>query len=129
MEGDSRIDDKVLEIAKRMLRAFKHIQCFVFEKEELEDVRRAIRRIGLGKHVRVRLVDPKYPLIYIVRPNITECIEECRRKADEQILRGLVREELKKHFRIEFISQCRNYCEHEKVKEIVGILEKFLGGE
>jgi len=118
----------IVSIAERMLKAFKHVQCFVFEKDELQSIRNTIRKIGLYKHVRVRLVDPKYPLIYIVKPNITECIEECRRKAEEYILTGRVRDELKKHFRIEYISQCRNYCEHEKVKEIIEILKKFLEG-
>ena len=126
MAGDKQ-DDIVL-IAERMLKAFKHVQCFVFEKDELQSIRNAIKKIGLYKHIHVRLIDPKYPLIYIVKPNIRECIEECRRKADEYILTGKVRDELKKHFRIEYISQCINHCEHEKVKEIIEILKKFLEG-
>lgn len=118
----------VVSIAERMLKAFKHVQCFIFEKDELQIIRNAIKKIGLYKHVRVRLIDPKYPLIYIVKPNITECTEECRRKADEYILSGKVRDELKKHFRIEYIRQCMNHCEHEKVKEIIEILKNFLEG-
>lgn len=118
----------VVSIAERMLKAFKHVQCFIFEKDELQIIRNAIKKIGLYKHVCVRLIDPKYPLIYIVKPNITECTEECRRKADEYILSGKVRDELKKHFRIEYIRQCMNHCEHEKVKEIIEILKNFLEG-
>ncbi len=120
--------DEIIQIAERMLKAFKHIQCFIFEKDELQNVKNAIKKIGLYGHIQLRLIDPKYPLIYIIKPNIRNCIDECNRKAEEYILSGKVRDELKKHFRIEYIRQCINHCEHEKVKEIIDILKKFLEG-
>ncbi len=125
-----KVEDKgsVIGIARRMLKAFRHVGCFIFERDELIIVKNTIKELNLYKHVRLGLADPKYPLIYIVRPNISECIEECQRKADEYILSGKVVDHLKKHFRTEYIRQCINHCEHEKVKEIISIIEKYLEG-
>ncbi|MCD6488647.1 MAG: hypothetical protein J7K21_05425, partial [Desulfurococcales archaeon] len=75
------IPPKTIELANRMKQAFKHVQCFVFEKEELEDVRNALREIGIQGLVRLRHADPRYPLIYIVEANLRDCELDCQSKA------------------------------------------------
>ena len=120
------IPPKTIELANRMKQAFKHVQCFVFEREELEDVRNALREIGIQGLVRLRHADPRYPLIYIVEANLRDCELDCQSKAIKAIVEGRVREELKKQFQVEFIRQCLNFCEHERVKEIISRIEKFL---
>lgn len=121
------VEKEVVETAKRMRKAFSNIQCFVFEKQELEVVRKTINTIGLRGLVRLRLADPKYPHLYIVEPDTRDCEKDCESKALKKIANGEVREELKKYFLSSFIRQCINYCIHEKTKSILSIIDKFLG--
>ncbi len=122
-------EKEIIEMAKRMRQAFSNVQCFVFEKQELQLVKKTINAIGLRGLVRLRLADPKYPYLYIVEPDIRDCEKDCESKALKKIANGEVREELKKYFLTSFIRQCINYCIHEKTKSILSIIDKFLGKE
>ncbi len=117
---------EIIDMAKRMIKAFKNIQCFVFERDEIHVVRKVIDEVGLSRLVRIGRADKRYPYIYIVKPNLNPFMKECSDKAEKTILEGRVREEYKKQFRIEYIRQCLNHYEHERVKEIIGLLEKYL---
>ncbi len=119
-------ESQVIEVATRMLKAFKKIGCFIFEKQEYDVVRKAVDSVNILRHVKVELVDQRYPYIYIVKPKIDHCFKECENKASEYILRGEVRESLKNIFKKEFISQCIRYCEKRKIIEVIALLENFL---
>ncbi|MEM1533129.1 MAG: hypothetical protein QW164_03555 [Desulfurococcaceae archaeon] len=120
-------EGQIVEIAARMLKAFKNIGCFLFEKHEYEVVRRAVDSANMLKHVKIDLIDQRYPYIYAVKPKIDHCFKECENKAGEYILRGEVKESLKNIFKKEFISQCVKYCEKRKISEVIALLESFLG--
>ncbi|RLG84058.1 MAG: hypothetical protein DRO40_02515 [Thermoprotei archaeon] len=121
--------EDVIGMAKRMKQAFKHVQCFVVEKQELQLAKKAINEIGLFGLVRVRLADPKYPLLYVIEPDLRDCEKDCEKKALKAIAEGRVKEELKKQFLVDFIRQCLNFCEHERVKEILSRIEEYIRGK
>ncbi len=116
----------IVEIVKRMVKAFKNIQCFIFERDELLVVRKAVDETGVSRLVKLERADKRYPYIYILRPNIDQFMRECSDKADKAILKGRVKEDVQKQFRVEFIRQCLNHYEHERVKEIISLFEKYL---
>lgn len=122
----SNDESQIVEIAARMLKAFKNIGCFLFEKHEYDVVRRAVDSINMLKHVKIELIDQRYPYIYVAKPKIDHCFKECENKAGEYILRGEVKESLKNIFKKEFISQCVRYCEKRKISEVIALLENFL---
>ncbi len=119
-------ESQIVEVAARMLKAFKNIGCFIFEKQEYDVVRRAVNSINMLKHVKIELVDQRYPYIYVVKPKIDHCFKECENKAGEYILKGEVKESLKNVFKKEFVSQCVRYCEKRKINEVIALLESFL---
>ncbi|MCS7128565.1 MAG: hypothetical protein N3E36_04570 [Sulfolobales archaeon] len=119
-------ESQIIETAVRMLKAFKNIGCFLFEKHEYDAVRRTVDSINMLKHVKIELVDQRYPYIYVVKPKTDHCFKECENKAGEYILRGEVKESLKNIFKKEFISQCIRYCEKRKISEVIALLENFL---
>lgn len=121
------MEQEITELAKRMRKAFSNVQCFVFEKQELQNVRKAINIIGLKGLVVVRLADPRYQQLYIVEPDIRDCEKDCESKALKKIAEGGVREDLKKYFLTSFMRQCIDFCIHEKTKSILAIIDKYLG--
>ncbi len=119
-------EENIVDMIKRMITAFKNVQCFVFEKEEYSVVKKAIDETSIKHLVVIGRADRRYPYILIVRPNLMRYARECEKKAEKAIIEGRVREDIQKYFRIEFIRQCMSHYEHEVVKEIISKLEEYL---
>ncbi len=111
------------DLAKRMIRAFRSIGCFIYEKDLEEEVRALINKTGLYRLVVVSTVDPRYPHIRIVAPNKRDCEARCVSKAQKLIAEGRVVREMANLFMIEYVAQCLRECEREKIKKIISVLE------
>ena len=121
-------NEKLLELAKRVLNAFKHFECFVFEREEYDLVRKLLEETGLKRHVVVRKADPRYEHIYIILPWRYEFENECTAYVKKLLADGKINHNYYKKYKNIMISQCIKHMEREKVKEIINILEKYVRG-
>ncbi len=119
-------NDKLIELAKRMLNAFKHYECFVFEKEELENVKRVARESGIYKYAVLRKADPRYEYIYIILPWRMEIEQECVSRVQEALANRRINEETYKKYRAVMISQCIKHFERERTRVIVKLLEEYI---
>jgi hypothetical protein len=119
-------NNELYELAKRMLNAFKHYECFIFEKREYKLVRRLLEETGLNKHVVLRRADPRYEYLYILLPWRIEFEDECVAYVKKLLAEGMIsREQYKKNANI-LINQCIKHKEREKVREIINILENYI---
>jgi len=118
-----------VELAKRMINAFKHFQCFVFEREEFEPVKKLINDLGLNKHVVIRKADPRYDYIYIVIPNYIDIESECVNYVDKLLAEGKINHNMYKKNKEVLIRQCMNHKGLERIKEVINILEQYLSSE
>ncbi|ADI32065.1 hypothetical protein [Staphylothermus hellenicus] len=118
---------ELLELAKRMIKAFKTFECYVFEKKEIGKVRELLVKAGIRSLVRIRKADPRYPYIYVVVPWSREFEKICVAKVKELLAEGRIdRESYNKRYN-ELIAQCIRHHERERVKEIIEKLEKYIG--
>ena len=117
---------ELLELAKRVLNAFKHYECFVFEKSELDKVKKLLEDAGLRKHVVVRRADPRYEEIYIILPWQQTFETECVNYVTKLVAEGKVNKNYYKKNRNLMILQCIKHMEREKVKEIISLLENYI---
>ncbi|ADG90636.1 hypothetical protein [Thermosphaera aggregans] len=116
---------EALEITERVLKAFKYYRCFVFEKHELPTVKDFVVKSELTGLVIIKKVDPKYEDIYILTASIKGFEQECISKVDELLSRGQIPLDQYKKMRNELVEQCITSMEHERVKEIIGKIEKY----
>lgn len=120
---------ELLELAKRVLEAFKHYECFVFEKNELKLVKKLVNETDLQKHVVIRKADPRYEHIYIMLPWRIEFESECINYVKKLLAEGKVNHNYYKQNKIIMILQCIKHKEREEVKEIIKILETYISGK
>ena len=119
-------DQGVLGMAKRMLKAFKNFECFVFEKEELELVKKTLIETKIRNLVRIRKADPKYEHIYVIVPWSKEFENMCLAKVKELLAHGRIdRDTYNKRYN-ELVLQCIRHYERERTKEIINILQKYI---
>jgi len=115
-----------IDLAKRILEAFKHFDCFVFEKDELENVRDFINRSGLNKLVLLRKADPRYEQIYILLPWSLDFEQICISRVKQILAEGGVNQDKYKKDYLLMIDQCINHLERERVREIIKFLESYI---
>ncbi|RLG81384.1 MAG: hypothetical protein DRO13_01340 [Thermoprotei archaeon] len=119
-------NSELLELAKRMLNAFKHFECFIFEKRELEAVKKLLRETGLNRHLLLRRADPRYEHIYVLLPWRIEFEQECLASVKRLLAEGRVDQDYyKKNYKL-LITQCIKHFEREKVKEVISILRDYI---
>ena len=119
-------EQDVLEMAKRMLKAFKSFECFVFEREELELVKKTLIETKIRRLVRIKKADPKYEHILIVVPWSKEFENMCLAKVKELLAQGRIdRDTYNKRYN-ELVLQCIRHYERERVKEIINILQNYI---
>lgn len=114
------------ELVERMIKAFKNIGCFIYERDLEERVRDIVSKTGLGRLVSIDYVEPRYPHIRIVAPNTRECGTRCLNEAEKLIAEGRVVRDLAGAFMIEYTAQCIRECEREKIKKILAVLTTYL---
>lgn len=115
-----------ISLAKRMLSAFKHFECFVFEKNELSTVKNLLDETGLTRLVYVGTADPRYREIYIVLPWRLEFEQECQSRIQRLYAERRIDEESYKKNKLLLITQCIKHMERERAREIINILEKYI---
>lgn len=109
-----------------MIKAFKRFGCFVFEAEELEKIRDLLVKAEIDKLIEVRLVDERYPYIYIAVIRRRGIERECLSRVEALLAKGSISQNYYKKYKRELIEQCINSLEREKSREIVEILERYL---
>ncbi|ABN70573.1 hypothetical protein Smar_1484 [Staphylothermus marinus F1] len=118
---------ELLDLAKRMVKAFRTFECFVFEKEEIDKVRELLVQADIRSLVRIRKADPRYPYIYVVVPWSREFENICVSRVKKMLAEGRIdRETYNKRYN-EMITQCIRHYERERVKEIIEKLERYIG--
>lgn len=118
---------ELIDLAKRMIKAFKNFECFVFEKDEIDKVRELLVKANIRNLVRIKKADPRYEYIYVVVPWSREFENICAAKVKELVADGMIdRETYNKRYN-NLITQCIKHYERERAKEIVGKLEKYIG--
>ncbi len=122
-------NEELYRLAERVLNAFKHYECFVFEREELDLVKKLVNEAGLKKHVVIRRADPRYEYIYIMLPWRIEFENECVAYVKKLVAEGKINHNYYKKNKNIMISQCIKHKEREKVKEIINILENYIRGK
>ncbi len=121
-------EEKITEYIERMIKALKHFDCYVFEKEDLEIVSKIAELAGIRKMVTIRRADPRYEYIYVLAPRNIDLEDECRLKARQLLAEGKIdRLQYKKYFDY-FVVQCIRHKERERVKEIISRLEHYIRG-
>ncbi|MEM1676013.1 MAG: hypothetical protein QXX35_00720 [Desulfurococcaceae archaeon] len=118
--------DEKIELAKRILNAFKQFECFVFERNEYNNVKSLLDEIGLTRLVYIGLADPRYREIYIVLPWRLEFEQECQSRIQRLYAERKISEENYKKNRLLMITQCIKHFERERTREIINILEKYI---
>jgi|GEM_PF-1623695 len=121
-------DEKIRKYIERMIKALRHFDCYVFEKEDLEIVRKIAELTGIKKIATIRKADPRYEHIFILAPRNIDLENECRLKARQLLAEGKIdRLQYKKYFDM-FVVQCIRHKERERVKEIISKLEHYISG-
>ncbi len=115
-----------LDLANRILKAFKRFECFVFEKDELEKVKKFIHSSGLYKLVLLRRADPRYEYIYILMPWSIDFEQICVSQVKKLLADGRINHEQYRKYYLLMIDQCIRHYERERVKEIISFLEKYI---
>jgi hypothetical protein len=116
----------VVELAERVLTAFKHYECFIFEASELQSVRELIAKSELTGLVVVRRVDPRYEDIYIMAPWSLDFEKECLSKIQQLLADGRLSPDEYKRKRLSLVEQCVRSLEREKSRLIIERLEKYI---
>ncbi|MET1160793.1 MAG: hypothetical protein ABWW65_07525 [Thermoprotei archaeon] len=123
------LESKLQELAKRMINAFKHYECFVFEKSELELVRELLKRLDLNKKLLMRRADPRYEDIYILLPWRLEFEQECLAEINRMRSEKRIDEDIYAKYYKVMILQCIKHHEREELKEVISTLEKYISME
>jgi len=113
-------------LAKNMIKAFKKFGCFIFESKDLEKVRDLVVKAEVDKVVEIRLVDERYPYIYIVSASRRGVERECISIIEAMLSRGELAQNEYKRYKRELLEQCIVSMEKERVKEVVSMLEKYV---
>ncbi len=121
-----KLEDWERELLERMIKAFKHYNCFIYEKEEHDKVRKLLGKTGLMGKVWIGYVDPRYPHIYIVKPKFHDLERECLMEIENLFHKGSIRKEDYAKMKDEMIKQCINHYTYERSREIILIMEKIL---
>lgn len=114
------------QLAERIIAAFTHYGCFIFEKQELENVKTLVALSGLGELVEIRLVDERYPDIYILTTWTRQVERECILKIKELASRSEITSIEYKKYRRELIEQCIISKSREHARKTVELLEEYL---
>ncbi|OYT37759.1 MAG: hypothetical protein B6U89_06885 [Desulfurococcales archaeon ex4484_58] len=117
-----------IDLAKRILNAFKHFECFVFESSELKKVKEVLNDTGLNKLVVMKKADPRYDHIYILLPWNIEFEQECVSKVKELLASRRINNDYYKKNYLLLIDQCVKHHIKERVKEIINVLQRYIGG-
>lgn len=112
-------------LVKRILNGFKHYGCFIFEKAELDMVRRVAKNSGIDKLSTLRKADPRYDHIYIIIPWSIEFHQECESRIRKLLAEGGINRDVFKKNYVSLIEQCVRFFERERVKEIIRSLENY----
>ncbi len=124
------LTDEEREIIERILKGFKHFNCFIYEAGEHGRIMSVLKKYGLNKYVRITYADPRYPHIYLMKPKDLDISRDCTLKIDRLFREGRLSDEDYYMRRDELIRQCINHYLYERVREIIRVLEKLLrGGE
>jgi hypothetical protein len=105
----SMLSPEEKKLAERILTAFKHYQCFIYEAEEHEKVVEVIGKLGVKDKVWIGYVDPRYPRIYIVKPKYADLPNKCLIQIENLFHKGNIRREDYLKRREELIKQCINH--------------------
>ena len=117
---------ELLALADRMLKAFRKIECFVFEASELEKVRDLVVKAGIDKYVEIRPVDERYPYIFAVVPARRGLDRECVTRIESMLSRGELSHNEYKKYKTELIEQCIISLEAERAKKVASELESYI---
>ncbi len=121
-------EERIREYIERMIKALKHFDCYVFEKEDIEIVNKIAELTRIKKIATIRKADPRYEYIYVLAPRSIDLEDECRLKARRLLAEGKIdRLQYKKYFDY-FVVQCIRHKERERVKEIISRLEHYIRG-
>lgn len=93
------------------------------EKEKVEDfiVKSEIREL-----VEIEQADKRYPYIFVLRPNRRQLLSECQAKVKKALSDGEISQLEYKKYSKELVEQCIVSMERERVKEIIGVIEKYI---
>ncbi|MCY0867745.1 MAG: hypothetical protein OWQ48_00725 [Desulfurococcus sp.] len=114
------------ELAKRVSKAFSRYNCFIFEENELENVRNLIIMAELKGIVEVKQLDPRYPGIYIATVWTKRIERECISLVEGMLSKGQLTPEEYKKYRNELIEQCIVSMEIEESKKVVEALSRYI---
>ncbi len=114
------------KLVSRMINAFQHFECFVFEKEELENVKNVLVKTGIRNLVVVKRADPRYEYIYMVVPWNREFETMCISKVKKLLAEGSIDRETYSRRYSELVLQCIRHYERERIKEIIEKLKKYI---
>lgn len=114
------------ELIKRILSGFKHYGCFIFEKRELESVKRVAKNTGIDRLLKIKKADPRYDHIYILIPWDIEFHQECESRIRKMLVEGGINRDLFKRNYSVLLEQCVRFFERERTKEIIRILEETV---
>lgn len=117
---------KIINLAEKALRAFEYYGCYVFESDVLEDVKRLLVLAEVNELVEVKLVDEKYPYIYIATAWTRAVERECVTKVKELAAKNEIPPHIYKRYYPELVEQCILSKEKEMVKEIINRIRKYL---
>ncbi|WP_434731132.1 hypothetical protein WLZ34_05970 [Thermogladius sp. KZ2Tp1] len=116
----------ILELAERVLKAFKHYEAFIFEASELAQVRELVAKSELTGLVVIRRVDPRYEDIYVMAPWSLDFEKDCLSKIQQLLAEGRLSPEEYKRKRLSLLEQCVNSMERERARLIIGKLENYI---
>lgn len=115
-----------VELAKRLINAFRHYGCFIFESDELEFVKNFVKESGLNNLLILRRVDPRYERLYILLPWSIEFHQDCVSRVHKLLAEGSIdRNSFKKNY-VVMVEQCIRHYIRERIKEVINRLEDFL---
>jgi len=108
-----------------VVKAFRKHGCFVFESKELERVRDLTVKAEISRLVEIKLVDEKYPHVFILMASRRGLDKECASRVESMLARGEITQLEYKKYRRELIEQCINSMEKEVIKKIITSLENY----
>lgn len=117
---------KILELAEKALKAFEYYGCYVFESDVLEDVKQLLALAEINELVEIKLVDERYPYIYIATAWTRAVERECVTKVKELAARNEIPPHIYKRYYPELVEQCILSKEKEIVKDVINRLRKYL---
>ncbi|WP_440059721.1 hypothetical protein ACSU1N_00760 [Thermogladius sp. 4427co] len=117
---------EVIELAERVLNAFKRYECFIFEAQELQSIRELVAKSELTGLVVVRRVDPRYEHLYILAPWSLDFEKECLSLVQNMLAEGRLSLNDYKRKRDSLIEQCIVSKERERVRVIIEKLENYI---